>query len=97
MKHRRLRRCLWLSVLLLCALVMAETHVTSNSTSPPNNPLAGSPARVLVVYYSHTGNTEQMARGVIEGAERVSGVVTKLRKVSEASREDLDMADGIIL
>ena len=71
MKHHTSRRCLWLLVLLLCALTLAESHVTSNSTMPPNNPLTGPPVRILVVYHSRTGNTEQMARGVIEGAKRV--------------------------
>lgn len=53
--------------------------------------------RVLVAYHSRTGNTEQMARGVVEGARRVPGAVTTLKKVGEVSKEDLDAADGIIL
>jgi 6-phosphogluconolactonase len=53
--------------------------------------------RILVAYHSRTGNTEQMARGVVEGTKRVPGVVTTLKKVSEVSKEDLDAADGIIL
>jgi 6-phosphogluconolactonase len=53
--------------------------------------------RVLVAYYSRTGNTEQMARGVVEGANHVPGVLATLKKVSEVSKEDLDAADGIIL
>jgi NAD(P)H dehydrogenase (quinone) len=97
MKHHTLLRCLLLLILLLCALALAKTPATSNSVSPSKSPLTGPSARILVVYYSRTGNTEQMARGVIEGAERVPGVVTKLRKASEASKEDLDTADGIIL
>jgi len=52
---------------------------------------------ILVAYYTLTGNTEQMARGVVEGAKRVPGAVVTLRKVSEASKEDLDSADGIVL
>jgi 6-phosphogluconolactonase len=54
-------------------------------------------ARILVAYYSGTGNTEQMARGVVEGTKHVPGVVTTLKKVSEVSKEDLNAADGIIL
>ena len=53
--------------------------------------------RILVAYYSRTGNTEQMARSVVEGSKRVPGVVATLKKVSEVSKEDLDAADGIIL
>jgi 6-phosphogluconolactonase len=53
--------------------------------------------RILVAYYSRSGNTEQMARGVAEGAESVPGVIATLKKVSEVSKEDLDTADGVIL
>ena len=53
--------------------------------------------RILVAYHSRTGNTEQMARGVVEGTKHVPGVVTTLKDVSEVSKEDLDAADGIIL
>jgi 6-phosphogluconolactonase len=36
--------------------------------------------RSLVAYYSRTGNTEQMDRGVVEGSKRVPGVVaTRIR------------------
>jgi NAD(P)H dehydrogenase (quinone) len=90
-------RFLLLLVLLACAIALAKTHVDSTSVSPSNNPLKGSSAQILVVYYSRTGNTEKMARAVIEGAKRVPEVVTKLRKVSEASKEDLEVADGIVL
>lgn len=97
MKHHTLRYCLLLLILLLCALTLAETPATFNSTSRPDNSPTEPPVRILVVYYSRTGNTEQMAHGVIEGVKRVSGVVSKLKKVSEASKEDLETADGIIL
>jgi NAD(P)H dehydrogenase (quinone) len=51
----------------------------------------------LVVYYTRTGNTEQLARGVGEGARRVPGVETVVKRVNDVSREDLQAADGIIL
>jgi 6-phosphogluconolactonase len=54
-------------------------------------------ARILVAYHSRTGNTEQMAGGVVEGAKRVPAVVTTLKKVDEVSKGDLNAADGIIL
>ena len=53
--------------------------------------------RILVAYYSRAGNTEQMARGVVEGTKHVPGAVNMLKKVSEVFKEDLDAADGIIL
>ena len=97
MKYHTMRRYLWLLVLLLCALTLAEMPAASNSISSLDDSRTGPPARMLVVYYSRTGNTEQMARGVVEGANRVPGVVTKLGKAGEASKEDLEAADGIIL
>ena len=54
--------------------------------------------RVLVAYHSLTGNTEKMAKGVVEGVKRRPGVaVGCLKKVDEVTKHDLEMADGIIL
>jgi NAD(P)H dehydrogenase (quinone) len=55
------------------------------------------PVKVLVGYYSLTGNTEQMAAGVVEGVQRVSHVTATLKKVDEVTKEDLERADAIIL
>lgn len=54
-------------------------------------------ARVLVAYYSRTGNTEQMARGVVEGTRRVPGVDAVAKPVGEVTKDDLEAADGIVL
>lgn len=52
--------------------------------------------KILIVYYSKTGNTEKMARAVAEGAQQAgAGVV--LKRVEEATLNDLRAADGIIL
>jgi NAD(P)H dehydrogenase (quinone) len=98
MKHHYLRYCLWLLVLLPHGLAPVETPaIHHRRTSLPGNPPAGAPVRILVAYHSRTGNTEQMALGVVEGTKRVPAVVTALKKVSDVSKEDLDAADGIIL
>ncbi|MGA2865787.1 MAG: NAD(P)H-dependent oxidoreductase [Verrucomicrobiota bacterium] len=97
MKHNFSGNCLWLPVVLSCRLALAQTPATPKATSPPDNPPARPPARVLVAYYSRTGNTEQMARGVVEGIQRVPGVAALLKRVSEVSKADLEGADGIIL
>lgn len=97
MKHHTLRHFLWLLVLLFYTLTPIETPATSNSNPPPHNPMTRSPVHILVVYYSHTGNMEQMAHGVIEGTQHVSGVVSILKEVSKVTKEDLNKADGIIL
>jgi NAD(P)H dehydrogenase (quinone) len=52
--------------------------------------------RVLVLYDSWTGNTEKMALAVAEGAKQVEGVRVVLKKVDDASLDDLEGADGII-
>lgn len=53
--------------------------------------------RVLVAYYSLTGNTEKMAVAVAAGARAVAGTAVILKKVDEVTVEDLEAADGIAL
>lgn len=53
--------------------------------------------KVLVVYFSLTGNTKQMAEVVAEGAASVKGVEVKLLSVKEAKAADALQADAIIL
>lgn len=52
---------------------------------------------VLIAYYSLSGNTEEMANAVEEGAKLDSNVSVKKKFISEVTAEDLDTADGIIL
>jgi NAD(P)H dehydrogenase (quinone) len=54
-------------------------------------------AKILVVYDSKTGNTENMAFAVAEGGRQVRGVKVILKKVDRARLEDLVSADGIIM
>lgn len=57
-----------------------------------------SPAvRVLVAYYSMTGNTEKMAQGVADGATEVAGTVVLLKRVEQVTAEDLFGADALIV
>jgi len=53
-------------------------------------------ARILVIYDSRTGNTEEMARAVTEGA-REAGAEVEVKRASEARPEDLLGIDGLIL
>ena len=66
-------------------------------SSPASSPAKDITVEVLVAYYSLTGNTEQMAGGVVEGVKRVPGVVVRLKKVEEVSQQDLATADAILL
>jgi flavodoxin len=53
--------------------------------------------RVLVAYYSHTGNTEKMARYIAEGV-RIAGHEAEARSIAEIkSGKDLLGYDGYIL
>ncbi len=50
---------------------------------------------VLVVYHSRSGNTARMAEAVAEGAKN-GGAEVVIKKVEEATLEDLTVADGIV-
>ncbi len=58
--------------------------------------LAGQPT-VLIVYHSKTGNTETMAHAVKKGVSSVDGVQVLLKKVEDASTQDLLDAQAIIV
>lgn len=51
--------------------------------------------KLLVFYYTQTGNTQKMARAVEEGAKSVAGVNVEVKYF--ARPEELAEADGIIL
>lgn len=53
-------------------------------------------AKVLVVYYSQTGNTRKMAEYVAEGAKE-AGADVSLKNVSDINIDDLLRYDGIII
>jgi NAD(P)H dehydrogenase (quinone) len=65
--------------------------------APPSGQNKSVTGRILVAYYSLTGNTEKMAEGILEGAKRIQGAAVSLKKVDEVTKEDLQDADGIIL
>ncbi|WPC39607.1 flavodoxin [Clostridium sp. JS66] len=51
---------------------------------------------VVIIYWSGTGNTENMATGVMDGAKS-EGVNVKLLSVQEAKVEDVLKADAVAL
>src|ERR1700691_3824654 len=53
--------------------------------------------KVLVLYDSASGNTAKMAGLVAEGAASIPGVETRLRRVEEATAEDVLWCDGLAL
>ncbi len=52
-------------------------------------------SKVLVVYHSRSGNTAKMAEAVVEGAKN-GGADVVLKKVEDATLEDLTAADGVV-
>jgi len=86
----------WLPTAIVAAVlgIVAGTPADGGEGSaPPETP----PVRVLVVYHSRRGNTEKMALAVADGAQRVPGVAVTVKRVQEATKEDLQAADGLAL
>jgi NAD(P)H dehydrogenase (quinone) len=52
--------------------------------------------RLLVAYYTGTGNTRRMAEAIAKGAERL-GVTVEVKEVEECRLNDLVEADGIVI
>ena len=52
--------------------------------------------RLLIIYYSGTGNTKRMAEEIGEGAKRLE-VEVDVKRVEDCSLSDLVEADGIIV
>lgn len=52
-------------------------------------------AKVLIVYYSQSGNTEALARAVGEGARSREGVTVTVKKALEANLNDLLDCDAL--
>lgn len=54
-------------------------------------------AKMLVIYYSRTGNTKKMAEIVAQAAGEVEGVSVALRPVAEVKPADLLKFDAIVM
>jgi NAD(P)H dehydrogenase (quinone) len=54
-------------------------------------------AKVLIVYDSKTGNTENMALAVAKGAEQIRDTEVTMKKAEQTTLDDLLAADAIIM
>jgi NAD(P)H dehydrogenase (quinone) len=52
--------------------------------------------KILVIYYSKTGNTKKLAKEIVKGVKEVEGVKCQLKSTSEVTKEDFVSSDGII-
>ena len=57
----------------------------------------GKMARMVVAYYSRSGNTEKMAQEVAAGAREAAGPTVEVRRIEEVSPDDLLAYDGIAI
>ena len=55
-----------------------------------------SKAKILIAYYSKSGNTEAMAKQVADGAQAAGGEV-ELKRIKEVFAHSLSEYDGIII
>lgn len=52
--------------------------------------------QVLVMYYSKTGNTKKLAEEITKGVQEVKDVKCVLKSVSQITKDDFLLSDGII-
>jgi NAD(P)H dehydrogenase (quinone) len=89
----------WVVCLTLIALLPPWALAAEPAAGPaPAGEVAGpGEVRVLVAYYTRTGNTEKFAQGVAEGVNRVPGAAAVVKRVEDVTKEDLEAADAIAL
>jgi NAD(P)H dehydrogenase (quinone) len=73
----------------------AQHSMTFSLRPPPLRKDRAMP-KILIVYYSRTGNTRKMAELIAKAAQDGGGEVT-LKTVADARLEDLQAADAIVL
>ncbi len=53
--------------------------------------------KLLIVYHTQTGNTEQLAKAAYEAALEIEAVETTLQRAFDTSIDDLKNCDGLLL
>ena len=79
------------------ALATFAGLIACHKVTAQDSAIAGQKARLLVAYYSRSGNTEQFAAKVAEGAQRVKDTVVVIKRVEDVQKSDLEQADAIAL
>lgn len=52
--------------------------------------------KVVVLYYSKTGNTKKLACAIADGVKQVDHIICDIKSTREVTKEDFISADGII-
>lgn len=97
MKRNRLGPSIIYPALLVLLLASAGSAPGADDPRAASDNAKKPAVRVLVAYYSLTGNTKQMAQGVAEGVKRVPGAIAIVKKVEAVTKKDLEEADAIAL
>ena len=82
----------WIIVLGVLAHSLPEDPSFAADLSHPADAVT-----VLVTYHSLSGNTEKMARAVVEGAKAIPGTRCVLKRVGEVTGDDLFASDAVIV
>ena len=53
--------------------------------------------KILIIYHSRTGNTQQMAQAVAEGAKTIEQTEVILKKANDATLDDLLACNGLAI
>jgi NAD(P)H dehydrogenase (quinone) len=61
------------------------------------NVMGCSMTKILIVYYSRTGNTKEMAKLIAQGVKKEAGVDVEVKAVQDAKIEELLYADGVVI
>ena len=86
---------LFRTFVLTCLIASVWGSVGYAQSDNPNDPTQT--VKVLVVYHSLTGNTEKMAKAVVQGAQSVPATMVELQRVGEVTAEQLFGSDGLIV
>ena len=81
-------------LLFLIIFLLVFSNALSTAAEPA---VPADTVTVLVTYHSLSGNTEKMARAVVEGAKALSGTRCVLKRVGEVTGDDLFASDAVIV
>jgi NAD(P)H dehydrogenase (quinone) len=84
---RVLRPTPWL---LVVVLIIGPGTTVSMAEAPAN-------VKILIAYFSRTGNTAKMAQGVAEGVKAVPRATVEMKPVGQVTAQDLFSADAVIV
>jgi len=77
-------------VAIICVAALALLQLSALAQQP-------GPVRILVTYYSQTGNTEKLAQAIGAGAKTVQGIDVTLQKMADVKDAAIASFDGVVV